>query len=95
MVYQMLRKKMDAKYDPTNLTLDEYDYSEWFRKKSDDEESMNTPQEDVKIFMPSLDIKEIKEGHGIKILTPNKLLTRFATLLLQIKAGNNLCKLKK
>ena len=86
---------MDAKYDPTNLTLDEYDYSEWFRKKSDDEESMNTPQEDVTLFMPSLEVKEIKEGQGIKILTPNKLLTRLATLSLQIKAGNNSCKLTK
>ena len=86
---------MDAKYDPTNLTLDEYDYSEWFRKKSDDEESINTPQEDVTLFMPSLEVTEIKEGQGIKILTPNKLLTRLATLSLQIKAGNNSCKLKK
>ena len=86
---------MDAKYDLTNLTLDEYDYSEWFRKKSDDEESMNTPQEDVTLFMPSLEVKEIKEGQGIKILTPNKLLTRLATLSLQIKAGNNSCKLTK
>ena len=25
-----------------NVTLDEYDYSEWFRKKSDDEKTINT-----------------------------------------------------
>ena len=31
------------------------------------------------------DEKEVKEGKGLKILTPNKLLAR---LLAQIKAGN-------
>ena len=25
---------MDAKYDPANLTLQEYDYSEWYKEKS-------------------------------------------------------------
>ena len=47
--------------------------------------------------MPLLegDEKELKEGKGLKILTPNKLLTRLPILLVQIKAGNNLYKLKK
>ena len=27
-----------------NVTLDEYDYSEWFRKKSDDEKTISTTQ---------------------------------------------------
>ena len=46
--------------------------------------------------MPLLegDEKELKEGKGLKILTPNKLLTRLPILLVQIKAGNNLYKLK-
>ena len=34
------------------------------------------------------------EGTGLKILTPNKLLTRLPILLAQIKAGNNLYKSK-
>ena len=38
--------------------------------------------------------EEVKEGKRLKILTPNKLLTRLPTLLAQIKAGNNSCKLK-
>ena len=38
--------------------------------------------------------KEGKEGKGLKILTPNKLLTRLPVLLVQIKAGNKSCKLK-
>ena len=46
--------------------------------------------------MPPLegDELEIKEGKGLKILTPNKLLTRLPILLAQIKAGNNSHKLK-
>ena len=38
--------------------------------------------------------EEIKEGKGLKILTPNKYLSRLQILLAQIKAGNNLRKLK-
>ena len=39
--------------------------------------------------------EELKEGKGIKILTRNKLLIRLPTLLEEIKAENNLHKLKK
>ena len=35
-----------------------------------------------------------KTGTRIKILTPNKLLTRLPVFLSQVKAGNNSCKLK-
>ena len=38
--------------------------------------------------------EEVKEGKGLKILTPNKLLTRLPMLLAQIKAGNKSYKLK-
>ena len=38
--------------------------------------------------------KEVKEGKRLKMLTPNKLVTRFLTLLAQIKAGNNSYKLE-
>ena len=41
------------------------------------------------------DEKEVRERKGIKILTPNKLLTRLPALLAQIKAGNNSYKLKE
>ena len=46
--------------------------------------------------MPTLkgEEEEIKEGKGLKILTQNKLLTRIPILLIQIKAGNNSCKVK-
>ena len=34
------------------------------------------------------DQEEVKEGKGLKILAPNKLLSRLPILLAQIKAGN-------
>ena len=39
--------------------------------------------------------EELKEGKGLKVLTPNKLLTRLPILLAQIKAGNNSFKFEK
>ena len=48
------------------------------------------------IFQTSLEggEKEVKEEKGLKILTPNKLLTKLPILLAQIKAGNSLSKVK-
>ena len=48
-------------------------------------------QEVMKKVMQPLesDEEEVKKGKGIKILTPNKLLTRLSVLLAQIKAYNN------
>ena len=40
------------------------------------------------------DDEAVKEGKGLKFLTPSELLTRLPTLLAQIKAGNNSNKLK-
>ena len=32
-IYQILKKKkMDPKYSPTNLLLDEHDYSQWYKE---------------------------------------------------------------
>ena len=45
--------------------------------------------------MPPLEgDEEVKEGKGLKIMTPNKLLTRFPILLAQTKTRNNSFKLK-
>ena len=46
--------------------------------------------------MPPLegDEEKVKEGKGLKILTPNKLLTKLPILLAQIKAGDNSNKLR-
>ena len=46
--------------------------------------------------MPPIEVdeEEVREGKGLKILTPNKLLTSLSVLLAQIKAKNNSYKLK-
>ena len=71
------------------------------QKKTDKEELSDTTinsdnKESVDLSdMPSLeDNEKVKEGKGLKILTPNKLLTTLSILLAQIKAGNNSFKLK-
>ena len=70
-----------------NLPFDLYLY------KDEDENKEKSTDEPP---MPPLkgDEEEIKEGKGLKILTPNKLLTRLPILLTQMKAGNNSYKLK-
>ena len=40
------------------------------------------------------DEEEVKKEKGLKVLTPDKLLTRLPILLAQIKAGNNSTNLK-
>ena len=66
-----------------------YNYNVWFEngdldyktRKNDKEESADLSD------MPALeDDEEVKEGKGLKILTPKKLLTRLPILLAQIKA---------
>ena len=54
------------------------------------------PQEiaDLSSMPPVEGDYEIKEVKWIKILTPNKLLTRLPVLFAQIKAGNNSYKIK-
>ena len=84
---------MDPKYDIANLIFDEYDYSGWYKELADlpplegDEEKYYTAS--------STPLSQrAREGKGLKILTPNKLLTRLPMLLAQIKAGNNSNQLK-
>ena len=55
-----------------------------------DEEPEKTIAERLKSNPP----QRKNEETGLKILTPNKLLTRFPILLAQINAGNNSYKLK-
>ena len=84
--------------------LHTFDYSIWFEKKKKKKKELDgiTPKSDEKekpadsSSMPPLksDQGEIKEGKGLKILTPNKLYTRLQVLLSQMLSGNDSCKLK-
>ena len=72
---------MEDKYKSKKLILEAYN-SDWFENEesTDKEESVDLSD------MPRLeDDGDIKEGKGLKILTLNKLLTRFRILLAQIK----------
>ena len=65
-------------------------WSENEEGSADKEES-----EDLSLLLPlEADEEDVKEGKGLKIVSPNKLLTRLSILLAQIKAGNNSCRLK-
>ena len=75
------------------------------RQKSDDKDFTDTSSlegddnSDKFIDIPDTppldrDEEEVKEGKGLKILTPNKLLTRLPIWLAQLKAENNSYKLK-
>ena len=72
------QERLGKKYSFSNLALHDYDYSLWF------EESDAVPS-----MLPIECDEEVKEDKGLKILNPNRLLTRFPVLLAQIKAGNS------
>ena len=82
---------MVHKYDPPKWFLGTYNYDDWLEnvESTDKEESV-----DLSDLPPLEGDKKVKEGKGLKILTPNKLFTRLPILLAQIKAGNNSCKLE-
>ena len=63
--------------------------AEKFPLESDDEEL-----EDILNIPPLESDEEVKEGKGLKILTPNELLSRLPIFLVQIKAGSNSYKLE-
>ena len=87
------RCKMDPKYDSINLTLDAYDYDEWYTEESD-YSIVKVIKKKIDNLPPLEGDKEVKERKWLKILTLNKLLTRLPVLLAQIKTGNNSNKLK-
>ena len=70
------KRKFSNKYDSINSFLEACNYDVWFES----EESSDTTKTEG-------DEEEVKEGKGLKILLPNKFLTRFPILLAQIKAG--------
>ena len=66
-------------------------------KKSDEESDKDTLEAIDTTDMPDLESEESADqsGQGLKILTPNQVLSRLLITLAQLKAGNNSQKLKK
>ena len=64
-------------------------------KMSEDEKETEKPDKILKIVEEILIVNRKKQsGGGLKILTPNQMLSRLPITLVQLKAGNNSEKLK-
>ena len=63
---------------------------------SEAEKEIEKPDEIVRVVEMILEFNEIKQqkGQGIKILTPNQMLSRLPIALAQLQAGKNSNKLK-
>ena len=66
------------------------DLKEEIKEMSEEERKIEEPDKIVKIVDEILRFtKQKQEGQGIKILTPNQILSRLPIFLAQLKAGNN------
>ena len=84
---------MGDKYDLEKLFLERHDYPMWPENKeklTDQEELTDKKEWNAVPQMQPLEgyEEEVKEGKGLKILTPNKLSTRLPALFAFICAGN-------
>ena len=59
----------ENKYDPKDLFLDGYDYSLW--SENEEESTIKEESEHLPPMPPLEGAEEVKEGKGLKILTPN------------------------
>ena len=70
------------------------DLKEKIADMSEEEKKIEKPNEIVDIVESILEFNRRQQGHGLKILTPNQMLSRLPISLAQLKAGNNSEKLK-
>ena len=71
------------------------DLKEKIKEMSEEEIKIEKPDKIIKIVEKILRFnKQNQEGKGIKILTPNQMLSRLPISLAQLEAGNNSNKLK-
>ena len=71
------------------------DLNKKINKMSKEERKIEKPDKIVKIVKKILNFnKQSQKGKGLKILTPNQMLSRLPITLAQLKAGNNSKKLK-
>ena len=71
------------------------DLKKEINKMSEDEKEIEKPDKIVEIVEEVIKFnKQNQEGKGLKILTPNQMLSRLPISLAQLKAGNNSEKFK-
>ena len=61
---------------------------------SEDEKEIEKPAKILKFFEEILEFNRQQQRQGLKILTPNQMLSRLSISLAQLKVGNNSEKLK-
>ena len=61
---------------------------------SEQEKETEDPDEIVKLVELILEFNRQQQGQGLKILTPNQMLSRLPISVAKLKAGNNSEKLK-
>ena len=99
LMYKVLRKTNDKEKNSglvnifNNSGLE--DLKEEIKKMSKEEIEIERSDEIVRVVEMILDFnKQNQQGKGLKILTPNKMLSRLPITLAQLKAGNSSEKLK-
>ena len=70
------------------------DLKEEIKDMSEQEKKTENPNETVDIAGSILEFNRQEQGQGLKIFTPNQMLSRLSISLAQLKAGNNSEKLK-
>ena len=98
----LLKKLYETKNKNKNNELVELIKVKWSNLKDKTEEMSKEEMENkkpdkiLKIVKEILDFNQLEQqkGEGLKILTPNQMLTRLPITLAQLKAGNNSEKLK-
>ena len=70
------------------------DLKEEIKDMSKQEKETENPNETVDIAGSILEFNRQEQGQGLKIFTPNQMLSRLSISLAQLKAGNNSEKLK-
>ena len=70
------------------------DLKEEIEDMSEEEKEIENPNEIINLVGNILEINRQQQGKGLKILTPNQMLSRLPISLAQLKAGNNSEKLK-
>ena len=65
------------------------------KERSEEEREIEKPEKIVQIVKQILKFNEqVQQGKGLKILTPQQMLSRLPIFLAQLNAGNNSEKLK-
>ena len=93
LMYKVLRKTNDKEKNSELVNIFNSgleDLKEEIKKMSKEEIEIEKPDEIVRVVEMILDFnKQNQQGKGLKILTPNQMLSRLPITLAQLKAGNN------